>query len=64
MLIFTLSKLHVLQIQNINIQRLCHEQTIVAGNGSFPGPTIDVREGDTVIVHVLNQSPYNINIHW
>jgi laccase len=33
-------------------------------NGSLPGPTINVREGDTLVVHVINKSTYNVTIHW
>lgn len=55
---------HVLQIQNKTVNRLCNEQVIVAVNGKFPGPTINVRERDTAIVHVFNEAPYNITIHW
>lgn len=55
---------HVFQVQNKTIKRLCNERVIVAVNGQFPGPEINVREGDTVIVHVINESPYNITIHW
>ncbi|KAJ0449633.1 putative laccase [Helianthus annuus] len=32
--------------------------------GSLPGPTLRVKEGDTVVVHVFNKSPYNLTIHW
>ncbi|XP_010558350.1 PREDICTED: laccase-7-like [Tarenaya hassleriana] len=39
-------------------------QTITAVNGSLPGPTLRVEEGDTLVVHVVNQSPHNITIHW
>lgn len=53
-----------LQVQNKTIKRLCNEQEIVTVNGLFPGPQMDVREGDAVIVHVINKSPYNITIHW
>ncbi|CAL5192175.1 unnamed protein product [Lathyrus oleraceus] len=51
-------------IQNKTIKRLCHEQVIVTVNGLYPGPNMEVREGDSVIVHVINNSPYNITIHW
>jgi len=33
-------------------------------NGQLPGPTIDVFEGDEVVVDVVNASPYNLTIHW
>jgi laccase len=43
---------------------LCHEQVIVTVNGLYPGPKLEVTEGDSVIVHVVNNSPYNVTIHW
>ncbi|KZV53415.1 laccase-7-like, partial [Dorcoceras hygrometricum] len=46
------------------INRLCRNQVITAVNGSLPGPTLRVQEGDTLIVHVSNDSPYNLSIHW
>ncbi|CAN0905239.1 Putative laccase-9 [Linum grandiflorum] len=33
-------------------------------NGSFPGPTIKVRRGDTAFVNVHNQGSYGLTIHW
>lgn len=54
----------MLQVQNLTVTRLCNRQLIVAVNGSFPGPRIRVREGDTLIVHVYNKSPYNLTVHW
>ncbi|XP_061353968.1 laccase-7-like, partial [Gastrolobium bilobum] len=51
-------------VQNKTIKRLCNERVIVTVNGHFPGPQINVREGDAVIVHVFNEAPYNITIHW
>ena len=29
-----------------------------------PGPVIEASEGDTVVVHVINDSPYDVTIHW
>nr|GMD46507.1 laccase-7-like [Ipomoea batatas] len=49
---------------NMIVNRLCSQQVITAVNGSLPGPTIAVREGDTLVVHVFNLSPYNLTIHW
>ncbi|XP_057436868.1 laccase-7 isoform X2 [Lotus japonicus] len=54
----------LVHVQNRTIKRLCNERVIVTVNGLFPGPTINVHEGDTVIVHVFNEAPYNITIHW
>ncbi|PIA54503.1 hypothetical protein AQUCO_00900804v1 [Aquilegia coerulea] len=55
---------HTLIVGNLTIERLCKVHVITAVNGSLPGPTIDVREGDTLVIHVFNESPYNITLHW
>ncbi|KZV17167.1 laccase-4-like [Dorcoceras hygrometricum] len=47
-----------------NISRLCSSKSIVTVNGQFPGPTIYAREGDTVVVKVMNNVKYNVSIHW
>ena len=54
----------LLQVQNLTVQRLCNEQVVTTVNGTLPGPVISVREGDNLVIHVVNQSPYNITIHW
>ncbi|KAM0027780.1 putative laccase [Helianthus debilis subsp. tardiflorus] len=51
-------------VKNLTANRLCENHVITAVNGSIPGPTLRVKEGDTVIVHVFNKSPYNLTIHW
>lgn len=33
-------------------------------NGSVPGPTIEAKEGDTLIVHFTNNLPEPTTIHW
>ena len=35
-----------------------------AYNGHVPGPTIDVREGDRLIVHLRNNLPDETTVHW
>ncbi|KAJ3680761.1 hypothetical protein LUZ60_015250 [Juncus effusus] len=51
-------------VGNMTINRLCQDTVITAVNGKLPGPTINVHEGDTLVVHVINESPYNLTIHW
>ncbi|PWA88972.1 laccase 7 [Artemisia annua] len=51
-------------VKNLTVNRLCQNQVITAVNGSLPGPTLRAKEGDTIIVHVFNKSPYNLTIHW
>ncbi|KAH1162563.1 hypothetical protein GLYMA_01G108300v4 [Glycine max] len=55
---------HTFNVADITVQRLCRQQLITAANRTLPGPTINAREGDTVVVHVFNKSPYNLTIHW
>ncbi|KAF9616955.1 hypothetical protein IFM89_033025 [Coptis chinensis] len=55
---------HTLNVGNLTVRRLCGEQVITAVNESFPGPTIRIHEGDQLVVHVHNRSPYNLTIHW
>ncbi|OVA17825.1 Multicopper oxidase [Macleaya cordata] len=47
-----------------NVTRLCHTKSIVTVNGKFPGPRIFAREGDRVVVKVVNNVQNNITIHW
>uniref|UniRef100_A0ACD5VTY4 Uncharacterized protein n=4 Tax=Avena sativa TaxID=4498 RepID=A0ACD5VTY4_AVESA len=51
-------------VQSMRINQLCNSTDIIAVNGQLPGPTIDVFEGDEVVVDVINGSPYNLTVHW
>ncbi|XP_051216510.1 laccase-14 [Lolium perenne] len=55
---------HTFHVGNLTVNRLGQRQVITAVNGQFPGPKVEARDGDTVVVHVVNYSPYNITIHW
>ncbi|CAK9319905.1 unnamed protein product [Citrullus colocynthis] len=55
---------HSFTVQDMTVRRLCREQEITAVNGAYPGPTIHVQDGDVLIVHVTNNSPYDLTIHW
>ena len=33
-------------------------------NGQFPGTTLNVTTGDTLVVTVLNYAQYDVTIHW
>ncbi|RLN05500.1 laccase-8-like [Panicum miliaceum] len=37
---------------------------VVEHTFNVPGPTIEVDEGDTLVVHVVNGSPYPMSLHW
>lgn len=47
-----------------NFTRLCHTKSIVTVNGKFPGPRIVAREGDRLIIKVVNRVQNNMSIHW
>ncbi|XP_008358049.3 laccase-17-like [Malus domestica] len=51
-------------IKHQNVTRLCHTKSIVTVNGQFPGPRIVAREGDHVLIKVVNHVQNNISIHW
>jgi FtsP/CotA-like multicopper oxidase with cupredoxin domain len=40
------------------------ETSVYAYNGRVPGPTLEAREGDRVIVHFKNDLPEETTIHW
>ncbi|KAK2972353.1 hypothetical protein RJ640_014411 [Escallonia rubra] len=47
-----------------NVTRLCHTKSMVTVNGQFPGPRIVAREGDRLLIKVVNHVANNISIHW
>ena len=53
-----------MQVRQMHMQHLCKDTLVTLVNGRFPGPAIEATEGDTVAVHVVNESPYGITIHW
>ncbi|GJX28821.1 laccase-4-like protein [Tanacetum coccineum] len=54
----------MMQVVTKQANRLCSSKSIVTVNGQFPGPTLYAREGDTVLVRVVNHVKYNVSIHW
>ncbi|XP_058109588.1 laccase-17-like [Magnolia sinica] len=51
-------------IQLQNVTRLCHTRSILTVNGQFPGPRIVAREGDRVVIKVVNHVQNNVTFHW
>ncbi|KAL2898918.1 Laccase-17 [Bienertia sinuspersici] len=47
-----------------NVTHLCKTKSIITVNGKFPGPRIIAREGDRVIINVVNHVQNNVTIHW
>jgi laccase len=53
-----------MQVKQENMRHLCNDTLVTLVNGQFPGPAVEATEGDTVIVHLINESPYGMTIHW
>lgn len=47
-----------------NVTRLCHTKSILTVNGKFPGPSIVAREGDRLVIRVVNHVQNNVTLHW
>ncbi|XP_038723917.1 laccase-5-like [Tripterygium wilfordii] len=55
---------HEFVVQATSVKRLCNTHNSITVNGMFPGPTLEVNNGDTLVVNVANKAHYNITIHW
>uniref|UniRef100_A0A453GGA1 laccase n=1 Tax=Aegilops tauschii subsp. strangulata TaxID=200361 RepID=A0A453GGA1_AEGTS len=55
---------HTSIVHEMNQTHLCNTTKIYVVNGQLPGPTIDITDGDTVVVHVVNRLPHGLTIHW
>ncbi|RCV36895.1 hypothetical protein SETIT_8G018100v2 [Setaria italica] len=55
---------HEFVIQEASVTRLCREHSIMTVNGQFPGPALEIDEGDSLIVRVINRGRYNMTVHW
>ncbi|XP_071714152.1 laccase-17-like [Rutidosis leptorrhynchoides] len=53
-----------LDIRMQNVTRLCQTKSIITVNGKFPGPRLIAREGDRLLIKVVNHVSNNISIHW
>ncbi|TKW04641.1 hypothetical protein SEVIR_7G122900v4 [Setaria viridis] len=55
---------HTFVVKQVYMRHLCNDTLVTVVNGQFPGPPVEATEGDTVVVHVVNESPFEITIHW
>ncbi|CAL4990214.1 unnamed protein product [Urochloa decumbens] len=55
---------HTFVVHEMNMTHLCNTTKQYVVNGQLPGPTLDVVDGDTVIVHLVNRLPHGMTIHW
>ena len=59
----------IVEINLVAKERMVHLGNGVATkmwtyNGSFPGPVIEGKVGDTLIVHFVNKLPEETTVHW
>jgi laccase len=54
----------MVQVQESPVMRLCKAHNRIFVNGQYPGPTLEVADGDTLEVKVTNKAMYNVTIHW
>ncbi|CAO2142564.1 unnamed protein product [Urochloa humidicola] len=55
---------HTFVVHEMNMTHLCNTTKQYVVNGQLPGPQLDVVDGDTVIVHLVNRLPHGVTIHW
>ncbi|KAG8390146.1 hypothetical protein BUALT_Bualt01G0053200 [Buddleja alternifolia] len=55
---------HDFVVQATPVKRLCKTHNSITVNGMYPGPTLEVNNGDTLVVKVVNKARYNVTIHW
>ncbi|XP_072996546.1 laccase-3-like [Typha latifolia] len=55
---------HEFIVQETPVKRLCKTHNIITVNGQFPGPTLEVKNGDTLVINVVNKAKYNVTMHW
>ncbi|KAK4385281.1 Laccase-12 [Sesamum angolense] len=55
---------HDFVVQATPVKRLCKTRSTITVNGMYPGPTLEVNNGDTLVVNVVNRARYNVTIHW
>lgn len=53
-----------IQIQATPVKRLCRTHSSITVNGQFPGPTLEVRDGDSLVIKAINSARYNATLHW
>ncbi|XBJ19982.1 hypothetical protein VPH35_010878 [Triticum aestivum] len=55
---------HTFVVSQMKLNHMCNDTLVTVVNGQLPGPALEVREGDSVVVHVINKSPHGVTIHW
>lgn len=57
-------KFTIEQVETKNVTRDCETVAIAIVNGQYPGPSVHVNEGDTLIITVTSKVDTDVTIHW
>ncbi|KAG8473744.1 hypothetical protein CXB51_035954 [Gossypium anomalum] len=60
--VFGITRHYKFDVKLHNVTRLSHTRSTVSVNGQFPGPRIVAREGDQLLIKVVNHVPNNHGI--
>ncbi|XP_023528615.1 laccase-17-like [Cucurbita pepo subsp. pepo] len=63
-LAFAKTRHYTFNIRYQNVTRLCHTVKVLTVNRRLPGPPLVAREGDRVLIKVINHVAENVTIHW
>ncbi|XP_023539539.1 laccase-17-like [Cucurbita pepo subsp. pepo] len=63
-LAFGVTRHYTFNIGYQNVTRLCHTVNLLTVNRQLPGPPVVAREGDRVLIKVVNHVAENVTIHW
>ncbi|CAO1944416.1 unnamed protein product [Urochloa humidicola] len=56
---------HTFNVATVSWQRICQPGNVsIPAVDGVPGPVIEASEGDSLVVHVINDSPYAVTVHW
>nr|WDA42965.1 laccase-12 [Fagopyrum tataricum] len=61
---FAKTHYHNFVVQSTPVKRLCKTTQAITVNGQLPGPTLEVNNGDSLVINVVNKAKYNVTIHW
>lgn len=63
---YSIAETHFLywEVVTKEFTRNCGSVNITTVNGMYPGPVVNITEGDTVVVNVTNMQEYPVTIHW
>ncbi|XP_059627072.1 laccase-12-like [Cornus florida] len=59
-----ITHIHDFVVQATPVKRLCNTHNTITVNGQYPGPTLEVNDGDSLEIKVVNKAQYNVTIHW